>query len=208
MNKHRAFTISCMAVLLATGLAAIGPAFAQTAAPAATKAIEELEELDEVVVHGTRLAERIEKAEDRFFKLYNQLNKDDDFDINCASLPLDGDTRIEGRYCTPAFFVNALADAVVWNERCRGSQDEEGNYVPPPPCYTPPAPELVLASRQGEMARNIMNVIRSNPQLGDMAGELDQLHMERARLQRRYQQIKAETDEKRAAEPRYRPTIR
>jgi hypothetical protein len=170
--------------------------------------IEEMMELDEVVVHGTRLAQRIERAEDRFFKLYNELNKNDDFDINCASLPLDGDTRIESRYCTPSFFANALAEAVVWNQRCRGSEDEEGNYIPPPPCYTPPAPELVLMSRTGEMTKNIMDVIRSNPQLGDMAGELDQLHLERARLTRRYMQIKASADEARAAEPRYVPKIR
>lgn len=207
MKKHWASTIGCMAVLVATGLAAAGTAWAQSTASAG-KAIEELEELDEVVVHGRRLAERIERAEDRFFKLYNQLNKNHDFDINCPSLPLDGDTRIEGRFCMPAFFANALADAIVWNQRCRGTTDEEGNYEPPPPCYTPPAPEVVLASRSAELQRHMMNVIRSNPQLGDMAGELDQLHMERVRLQRRYLQIKAEEDEKRATEQRYQPRIR
>jgi hypothetical protein len=197
-------------VLAAAGLLAAAGA-AQAATPAGTPAappIEEMMELDEVVVHGTRLAERIEKAEDRFFKLYNELNKDDDFDINCASLPLDGDTRIESRFCTPSFFANALADMVVWNERCRGSEDAEGNYIPPPPCYTPPAAELVLASRSGELTSNVMNVIRNNPQLGDMAGELDQLHMERTRLARRYLQIKTANDEIRASQPRYVPKIR
>lgn len=177
------------------------------AATSALQVIEELEELDEVVVHGTRLQDRINQAEDRFFKLYNELNKDDDFNINCAYVALDPDSRIQSRLCTPSFFVNAITETYQWAERCTGTQDEEGNYVPPPPCYTPPDPGLVLAARSDEYARNIMSVIKSDPRLQAMAGELDDLHLERAQLSRRYQQIKTAADEARP-EVKHRPKIR
>lgn len=200
--------------LLAAGMAFCGAAAAQAAtatraslaAPAV--AIEELQELDEVVVHGTNLRDRIVKAEDRFYKLYNELNKDSDFNINCAYVALEADTRIQDRLCTPSFYANAIVDTITWGERCRGTQDSEGNYVPPPPCYTPPPPELVLMGRSDEYARNIMAVIRSDERLGEMAGELDQLHMERYRLQRRYLELKSIEDAERAARPRYRPKTR
>lgn len=200
--------------LLAAGMAFCGTAAAQAATAARTSlaapaaAIEELQELDEVVVHGTNLRDRIVKAEDRFFKLYNELNKDSDFTINCAYIPLDPDTRIQDRLCAPSFYADAIVDTIVWGERCRGSQDSEGNYVPPPPCYTPPPPELVLVGRSEEYASNVMDVIRSDPRLGEMAGELDELHMERHRLQRRYLELKSVQDAERAAKPRYRPKIR
>jgi hypothetical protein len=176
------------------------------AAPA--PAIEEMTELDEVTVHGTRLADRIVKAEDRFYKLYNQLNKDDDYDINCAFVPLEGNSRIDSRMCAPGFYADALVDQVVWHQRCQPTEDAEGNLVPATACYTPPNPDLILMDRADEFARHVMSVIRTDPRLGDMAGELDELHMERTRLARRYLQIKAVVDEERAEEPRYRPQVR
>lgn len=205
----RLFTVIA---LLAGGLASL-EAIAQTASVTRTSlteptAVEDLLELDEVIVHGTNLRNRIVRAEDKFYKLYNQLNKDDDYDINCAYISLEQDTRIQDRLCTPSFFANAIVETMQWNERCRGTQDSEGNYVPPPPCYTPPPPELVLLDRSDELAKNIMSVIRSDPGLGDMAGELDDLHRERARLANRYVELQSAEKEIRAAQPRYRPKIR
>lgn len=205
----RVFTVL---VLLAGGVASF-QGVAQTASATRTSLtqstpIEELLELDEVVVHGTNLRNRIIKAEDQFYKLYNQLNKDDDYDINCAYIALEQDSRIQDRLCAPGFYADAIVETMQWTERCRGTQDSEGNYVPPPPCYTPPPPELVLLDRSDKLAKNVMSVIRSNPGLGDMAGELDELHMERARLARRYIELKSVEDETRAAMPRYRPKIR
>ena len=212
---HRLFSASTAATwLLAAGTAFCGTAAAQAASATRTSftasavAIEELQELDEVVVHGTNLRDRIVQAEDRFYKLYNELNTDSDFNINCAYVSLEADTRIQDRLCTPSFYANAIVDTITWGERCRGTQDSEGNFIPPPPCYTPPPPELVLMGRSDEYARNIMAVIRSDERLGEMAGELDELHMERYRLQRRYLELKSVEDAARAAKPRYRPKIR
>jgi hypothetical protein len=191
-------------VLAGMGCATLLPA-AEAAAPVA---IEELEELEEVIVHGTRLNDRIVKAEDKFFRLYNQINKNDDYDVHCAYLELDAGSRIQDRICTPGFFADAIVEQMVWAERCRGSQDSEGNYVSAPACYTPPPPDAVLFHRADDYAANVMKVIKTDPRLGDMAGELDQLHMERRRLQRRYLEIKEREGEERAKEPRYRPVIR
>ncbi len=202
---------TALLLVAGTGLPGIAPAQQAIATSTAVRtpvAIEAIEELDEIVVHGTNLRDRIVKAEDRFFKLYNQLNKDDDFDVNCAYVALDPETRIEDRLCTPGFFANAIVDTMVWGERCKGSQDAEGNYVPPPPCYTPPPPELVLMSRSDEYATHVMGVIRSDPRLQEMAGELDELHLERTRLQRRYVELKTEENAQRAETRRYRPRIR
>src|SRR5690606_5744290 len=93
--------------LLAGGLVSFQSP-AQTASATRTSlaeptAVEDLLELDEVIVHGTNLRNRIVKAEDKFYKLYNQLNKDDDYDINCAYLSLEQDTRIQDRLCAPSF---------------------------------------------------------------------------------------------------------
>lgn len=201
--------LASLALACAAGTAS--GAQAATAVPVSTApplAIEELQELDEVVVHGTNLRDRIIRAEDRFFRLYNQLNKDDDFDVNCAYVPLEADTRIPERMCAPGFYANAIVDTLTWGERCKGSQDESGNYVPPPPCYTPPPPELVLVARSDEYARHVMQVIRSDPRLQEMAGELDEMHLQRNQLARRYVQIKSAVDAERAARPRYRPRIR
>lgn len=213
--SRREFSGSTAAMLLlATGLVSGGPAAAQAATATRTSlaaspvVIEQLQELDEVVVHGTNLRDRIVQAEDRFFKLYNELNKDRDFNVNCTYVSLEQDTRIQERLCAPSFYANAIVDTITWGERCRGTQDSEGNYVPPPPCYTPPPPDLVLMHRSDEYARNIMAVIRTDERLQEMAGELDELHMQRHRLQRRYLELKSAEDAERAATPRYRPKIR
>src|SRR5690606_19456978 len=64
--------LASLALACAAGTAS--GAQAATAVPVSTApplAIEELQELDEVVVHGTNLRDRIIRAEDRFFRLYN-----------------------------------------------------------------------------------------------------------------------------------------
>jgi hypothetical protein len=77
-------------------------------------------ELDEILVHGKRLQQRIIEAEDEFYKLYNQINKDDDYDTNCAMLNLSADTgsRLNSRLCMPVFVANAVADYTVWRRQC------------------------------------------------------------------------------------------
>jgi len=62
-------------------------------------------ELDEIWVHGKRLANRIEEAEDEFFGLYNSLNDDDRFDVLCGLTSLQMGSMILQRTCLPGFLA-------------------------------------------------------------------------------------------------------
>ena len=76
-----------VSLVLASTLFFAGIAAAVEAAPDAAPAggnPAPTMELDEVWVHGKRLADRIEEAEDAFFGLYNELNDDDRFDVHCG----------------------------------------------------------------------------------------------------------------------------
>jgi hypothetical protein len=95
------------------------PAAAGTA-PAAAPTEELLRELDEVVVRGERLQETIVRAEDEFFKLYNSVNKDDQYDVNCPFVNLTSDrgSRINSRVCLPVFVAESVADWTVFKINC------------------------------------------------------------------------------------------
>lgn len=80
----------------------------------------ELMELDEVVVHGERLITRIISAEDEFYKLYNQVNKEDRYDVSCPFLTLgaNSSSRINTRLCLPGFVAEAIADYTAFKASC------------------------------------------------------------------------------------------
>lgn len=83
--------------------------------------LDELEELDEVFVRGGRLRDRIIRAEDEFYKLFNQLNTDDQYDTNCPYLNTDPDnpgSRLQFRMCLPGFVADAMADWAVFKVQC------------------------------------------------------------------------------------------
>jgi hypothetical protein len=236
-------------MMLAVGLsvAALGSPAAQETAPAggvgqAEVPIEELEELDEVVVRGERLRDTIIKAEDEFYKLYNQLNKNDKYDVSCPYLNLSNDSgsRINSRLCLPGFVATAISDFTVYKMSCEPTfanfdtnrdgrisrtegrmnpdldsqfdeldQDDDSHLdqygefrtfetwaLMNLNCYRPPTPELVLMEGTDKWYAHMMQVIKSDPRLQDMAGRLDGLHMEMQSVQRRYQQV---TDEQKAA---------
>lgn len=106
----------------AASLAAESPAVASsTTDPSMQGQQEALEELDEVVVRGKRLQEAIVDAEDAFYKLYNQLNKQNDYDVNCAYLnnPDSPGSQIKMRMCIPVFVANAMVDWNQWKIRCQ-----------------------------------------------------------------------------------------
>jgi hypothetical protein len=100
-------------------------AVAQTAAPAAP-AQEVLDELEEVVVRGKRLKDEIIEAEDKYFALFNEVNKDDRYDTSCVSLQMDRDSRLQHRACIPGFVKDALADWAPFKARCQPPQEGAG----------------------------------------------------------------------------------
>lgn len=180
----------------------------------AREPVQELLELDEVMVQAYSLHERIVRAEDRFFQLYNELNPHDDYRVNCAYLPLEPGSRIDGRVCMPAFHANAIALAAVM-PRCLVERAPSYHWssrplddVPPSSfCYTSPPPELVLLERSNAYARNLRDVIRTDARLQVMAGELDELYRQGTRVMNRYHEINTNADQ-RASTPRFRPKIR
>src|SRR5688572_32632853 len=65
---------------LSLGLTAAASAAApapESAPPAAQQPAQQTTELDEIWIHGKRLAHRITAAEDEFFPIYNRVNKND-----------------------------------------------------------------------------------------------------------------------------------
>lgn len=201
---------------------------------------EPMMELDEILVHGKRLQERIIEAEDEFYKLFNQINKDDDYDTNCAMLNLSADSgsRLNSRLCMPVFVANAIADYTVFRRQCQPPLDgfdefscldrndderlnrQEASVRPSldaqfmmldadsngylsrdelpeegmggAPGYMPPPPELVLMEGTDKWYAHTMSVIRSDPRLQEMAGRLDELHLEMSETRRRVAQIEGE----------------
>lgn len=109
-TKPSAFLLLCLVV------ASVVAAPSMSAQPDA--AAEPVEELDEIVVRGKRLAQEIEEAEDKFFKLFNEVNKDHRYDTHCVSVRLP-DSRIETRTCIPAFVANAMEEWAPYRARCQ-----------------------------------------------------------------------------------------
>src|SRR5690606_28410369 len=68
--------------------------------------------LDEVLVRGKRaelseLREQMVGLEDQYYELYNELNKNDLFDIHCAMEARSG-TLIRRRYCRAVYEARAF----------------------------------------------------------------------------------------------------
>jgi hypothetical protein len=188
------------------------PAVAPVVPPAMAteKPAEQIDELEEVVVIGGRLYDRIVKAEDKLFKLYNELNEEDDFDTNCANVPIDRDSRLEQRFCMPVFFADAKAEQVRLSQYCLSLQekDEEGVVIANGVCYEPPSAEQLFFHRRSDYVDNMLKVINSNPDLVKLAQEVEALHRERAQHENRFEQLRAIKVSERGENNRNRPSVR
>ena len=107
--------------------------------------------LDELVVNGKKLHERlaeIYKTEDRFYALYNQLNANHDFDMHCAEEARTGTVLLQ-RVCRPEYIEKAEA------EQARAFLT--GNIAPPA--------VAVAEARRAEYRKNVLDTVKRNPQL-------------------------------------------
>jgi hypothetical protein len=89
------------------------------------------EELDEVVVRGENLLKAIADAEDAFYDLFNEVNKDDDYDTDCVYLNTDPDnptSAIKSRVCMPGFMKDAMADWIPFQARCQPPQQGSDEF--------------------------------------------------------------------------------
>ena len=126
--------------------------------------------LDEVEVHSRRLSQMrhdVIKEEDRFYALFNDLNRDDDFDVHCKWDAHTG-TLIKQRICKVAYYEKA--------------QEEESVALLNGDIVTPA--DLVALVRAPEARGKMLAVINANP-------ELRRLIRKRDSLQRRYEETRA-----------------
>lgn len=188
--------------------------------------VEELTELEEVRVRGKLVTNAVITAENRVFRLYNKLNRNNRFDVHCVDLRLDWDTMVMQRTCLPEFVGYQSAASVGYG------------YTPPQPfshysepplicgsdtCYSPdsfsspafnyrstpmanitalpgPAPAVMVSDEErAEYSQNVLRVIRSDPQLLGMATELVGMYQEMERVQDRYLQLREERKAAQAA---------
>ncbi len=144
--------VCALAILLCCPalLAAVAP-------PVPAGGSEELQELDEVEVTSTRLWKmraQIVELEEKFNALYNELNKNDDFDVVCRmQAPLG--TRIRKRICKVAFYVKAEMD--------RAQAMLTGHFAPDP--------QLVALERQAEYRAAAVAVINGDRRLRNLIEE-------------------------------------
>lgn len=158
VHNHGVMKTAALVILLAAAGAVAaqeGQTGATAAVPAPAASEEQLMELEEVVVHGERLVNRIINAENEFYKLYNELNKDDRYDVNCPYLNLGADSgsQLSSRVCLPGFVATAIADYTAFKIQCEPVFD---NYD---------------ANRDGRVTRNEAMV---NADLDFQFDELDQ----------------------------------
>jgi hypothetical protein len=87
---------------------------------AGTEAVTSLEELEAVVVYGQRFEEQVLESESRFYRLYNELNTADDFDVSCDYYWFEDRSLrvfapgVPRRGCVPMYFAEAVADNWSW----------------------------------------------------------------------------------------------
>lgn len=112
-TRNFSLTLGVLLSLAGAGtICAASDAPAVPAVPAASAAAtpaEQLETLQEVFVHGKKLATEISQAEDDLYFLYNRLNHDRDYDIVCGNMSLDRGSLITTRVCVPGFVADEVA---------------------------------------------------------------------------------------------------
>ncbi len=159
--------VAAAVALVALVLSPAGFAQAQDEAP--------LEELDEVVVHGKQLMEQIVDAEEEFYKLFNDLNKDDRYDTHCVYLQMQGDSRMQTRSCIPGFVADAMANWAPFKARCQPPQEPEyGRDSPEFACLdrnNDGRLSLEEASARDELASAFFEIDADGNRDGSISGE-------------------------------------
>lgn len=125
-------------------------------------------ELDEVIVRGTLRDMRrdIDKAEDRFFALYNELNENDDLDIRCIRDRRTG-SRIPSRLCKPVFYARAEEN---WMQHLLSTWGVAGALK-----KDPRKPMQVMHERYDELVDNLGQLLAEHPRLMQLLQERNQL---------------------------------
>lgn len=152
---------------IAALLAAVLPVAAVAQAPAADApqvtmpGSAEPEVLDEVLVLGTqlwKLRQNMIETEDRFYALYNKLNKNQDFDVHCHVEAPTG-RIVKERVCRVAFIERAQEVEV--------KALLDGHSAPPA--------DMVTQARQADFEKHFLKVVNSDPRLRKLVREREAL---------------------------------
>ena len=114
--------------------------------------------LEEITVIGQRsimsLRIQVDKAVDRMYSIYNEINQDDDYDIVCRREAPTG-SRIKRKLCTPVYVERLQTEAT---QRALYDMDESGStslYID----YTE------IARNDVKLRENMKKLILENPEL-------------------------------------------
>ncbi|HXC60737.1 MAG TPA: hypothetical protein VN645_15585 [Steroidobacteraceae bacterium] len=143
---------------------------AQTTGVVGTATRASSAETDEIVVHGTRLYElraAIVAAEDRFYARYNELNKVNDFDIECTVDAPTG-TRFKQRTCLTR--LQQRAQQENGREFVQMLQDQSAGLTGTAPITDP---NTAMLARYEEYKRNVLYLLKMNPELRQLVRERD-----------------------------------
>ena len=113
------------------------------------------ESIEEIVVYGDKplgtLRREVYKAEENFFDLFNSLNQDFEYDVNCYYEVPTG-THIRRHVCKANFVVDATSVQYV-ELRTRG------------PRYPTLPPELVIAKKKKILRQKMEAFVAEHPEL-------------------------------------------
>jgi len=174
----------------------------------APQSAPQMQQLAEIQVRGKRLLTVIVDAEDDFFRLYDQLNHHDDYDIHCGYASLRPGSMIMQRTCMPDFLADAIpaasypvTDYDAGGVACYGGGGTDLNgsmfysspyclSAPAPVVFVQPPPQLVLMERRKDYTNNMLDVINGNPGLRQKYDHLVGLYHELEATQQQYVRVR------------------
>ena len=116
---------------------------------------ESSESIEEIIVYGDKsigaLRREVYKAEENFFDLFNSLNQDFEYDVNCY-YEVPSFTHIRHHVCRANFVVEATSVQYV-EIRTRG------------PRYPVVPPELVIAKKKKIFRQKLEELVAEHPEL-------------------------------------------
>lgn len=144
--------------------------------------------MEEITVIGQRsimnLRLQLDRAVDRMYAIYNEINKDDEFDIICRWEAPTG-SRIDRKLCTPVFVDTIQATATqyaLWDINYSSTPDNSSTslYVD----YS------AIAVANQKLREHMKRLILGNPRLFDAVVEEARLRQELKRQRRAYWGLK------------------
>ncbi len=149
MNRHDLGRVRAICRALAL------PVFASiTCSTVQQSMAQEQEPIEEIVVYGEQslisLRKQVYLAEENFFDLFNALNEDDEFDVQCFDFAPTG-TRIRRHACRAKFVVDA--------EAAEFSRWSDGPRVAVLPA------SAVIAQKRKEMGEKMLALLAERPEL-------------------------------------------